>query len=99
MIGAEGSREIRSAVMAVFRRWGGQWNVTVAPAPEGPGGPGGPGTARSWRLVIHSRRVVSGALSGRAAESLLRGEGEAEGAWAAELQRLFQAAVEASKED
>ncbi|MBI4512757.1 MAG: hypothetical protein HY702_01485 [Gemmatimonadetes bacterium] len=89
MTTSEESREIRSHVMSVFRRWGGQWNVTVGPAPEG----------GSWRLVVHSRRVVSGELSERGGDSLLKGEGETAGSWAAELRPLFQAAVEASREE
>ena len=89
MIESQKSKEIRSAVMDRFRKWGGQWNVTVARAEGVPG----------WELVIHSRRVVSGRVSDAAADSLLNGEGEAEGAWAAELHPLFQAAQEASKED
>lgn len=82
------AKEIRSAVMDRFRKWGGQWNVTVARAEGAPG----------WDLVVHSRHVVSGRLSDAAADSLLRGEGEAEGAWAAELRPLLQAAQEASHE-
>ncbi len=78
--------------MEVFRRWGGQWNVTVALAPE----PEAAGSA--WKLVIRPRRMVTGRLSERAAGSLLAGESEAEGAWAAELRPLFDAALEAARE-
>lgn len=82
------AKEIRSAVMDRFRKWGGQWNVTVAPTEDG----------SAWQLVVHSRHVSSARLSEAAAASLLKGEGEAEGAWAAELRPLFRAALDASHE-
>lgn len=85
------ARDLRSAVMETFRRWGGQWNVTV-------GKVSGEGESRRWELVVHTRPVVRREVSERAAQSLLRGEGEAEGGWAAELRPLFEAAVEAQKE-
>lgn len=88
MMDTEKAREIRSLVMVVFRRWGGQWNVTVARAQAGDG----------WDVGVHSRRVVKGRISDRAADSLRGGEEESGGAWAVELRPIFDAAVEASKE-
>lgn len=85
------ARDLRAAVMQIFRRWGGQWNVTV-------GKVAGEGASRSWELVVHTRPVVRRTIGDGIAQSLLRGDGEAEGSWAAELRPLFGAAQEAQSE-
>ena len=85
------ARDLRAAVMEIFRRWGGQWNVTV-------GNVSGEEASRRWQLVVHTRPVVRREIAEPVAQSLLRGEGEAEGVWAAELRPLFEAAKDAQKE-
>lgn len=91
MVESPTARDLRSAVMEIFRRWGGQWNVTV-------GKIGGEGESRRWELVVHTRPVVRRQIGEGVAQSLLRGEGEAEGSWTAELRPLFEAAQEAQRE-
>jgi hypothetical protein len=91
MVESATARDLRAAAMQIFRRWGGQWNVTV-------GKVSGEGEARRWEFVVHTRPVVRREVSERAAQSLLRGEDESVGTWAAELRPLFEAALEAQKE-
>lgn len=85
------ARDLREAVMRIFRGWGGQWNVTVGKVE-------GEGASRRWELVVHTRPVVRRQIAEPVAQSLLRGEGEAEGGWAAALRPLFEAAQEAQRE-
>lgn len=91
MVESPTARDLRSAVMEIFRRWGGQWNVTV-------GKVSGEGESRRWQLAVHTRPVVRREIAEPVAQSLLRGEAEAEGVWVAELRPLFEAAQEAQKE-
>lgn len=90
MVESPTARDLRSAVMEIFRRWGGQWNVTV-------GRVSGEGERR-WQLVVHTRPVVRREIAEPVAQSLLRGESEGEGRWAAELRPLFEAAQKAQRQ-
>lgn len=91
MVESPTARDLRAAVMEIFRRWGGQWNVTA-------GKVSGEGESRRWELVVHTRPVVRRTIDEAVAQSLLRGEGESEGSWAADLRALFEAAQEAQRE-
>lgn len=78
------AKELRDAVMATFKGWGGYWNVSLTP-PKGDGG------ADVWSIKIHSHPYTHAELSAPVVEAYLENPQDPAAAadWERELRVLF----------